>query len=65
MIGREWRDPRDQKRWQVSARGVPRRLSFKCMDSLEAYSTPVESFTPVNRLRDLDLANHLDRARSG
>ena len=63
MIGREWLDPRDQKRWFVSARGVPRKLSFRCVDSMEAYSTPVESFTPVEKLRDAELVSHLDRAR--
>jgi len=65
MTGREWRDPRDEKRWVVSARGVPRRLSFRCVDSLEAYTTTADSFAPVHTLRDSDLVAHLDRARAG
>ena len=63
MTGREWLDPRDQKRWMVSAQGVPRKVAFRCMDTLESYSTVVDSFAAVPKIAESELVALLDRAR--
>jgi hypothetical protein len=60
---RDWRDPRDQKRWRVSAIGIPRRVTFRCVETLEAYSLIAPNGSPLERYPESELTMLLDAAR--
>ena len=60
---RQWFDPRDQKRWKVSALGIPRRVTFRCIETLEAYSLVAPNGSPLERYPEAELIALLDAAR--
>jgi hypothetical protein len=60
---REWNDPRDQKRWKVSALGVPRKVTFRCVETLEAYSLIAPNGAPLDRYQETELTALLDAAK--
>jgi hypothetical protein len=60
---RQWCDPRDQKQWKVDATGVPRKVTFRCFETLEAYSLIAPSGSQISRYPEGELIVLLDAAR--
>ena len=63
-MSRDWQDPRDQKRWKVSALGIPRRVTFRCVETLEAYSLIAPNGSPLQRYQEAELTALLDEAKA-
>jgi hypothetical protein len=63
-MSRDWQDPRDQKRWKVSALGIPRRVTFRCVETLEAYSLIAPNGSPLQRYAESELTALLDEAKA-
>ena len=63
-MAREWWDSRDRKQWKVDAVGIPRRVTFRCIQTLEAYTLVTANTTPVSRYPEAELQVLLDAARS-
>ena len=63
-MSRDWQDPRDQKRWKVSALGIPRRVTFRCVETLEAYSLIAPNGSPLQRYQEAELTALLDAAKA-
>jgi hypothetical protein len=62
-MSRQWSDPRDQKQWRVDAIGIPRRVTFRCIETLEAYSLIAPNGSPLARYPEAELIALLDAAR--